>query len=65
MQGYDEMASGRGFGNPPQALIPNIYFIPSIVAGFVVVGWFCLLKDPYEPIRMLTSHTPSGWVNGI
>ncbi len=62
VQGYDEMLLGHSFGDTPQAYIPNIYSLPSILAGLIVVGWFWLLPDPYEPIRQLTSHTPAGWV---
>lgn len=67
VQWYKEVIQGHGFGkNTPQANIENWYYIPSILGSIVVVLWYWLMKDPYEPIRILIpSYAEAGWLWSI
>ncbi len=64
VQGYDEMLLGHSFGDTPQAYIPNIYSLPSILAGIIVVVWvwtcwgsLWLARRHYGDFGLM----PSGW----
>ena len=67
VQWYKEVIRGHGFGNnTPQANIENWYYIPSILGSLFVVFWYWLMKDPYEPIRILIpSNAEAGWLWSI
>ena len=47
----------------PKVEVEDKYYIPSIVGAVIVVAWFFILKDPYQPIKDLTpSYATSGWI---
>ncbi len=64
VQRYKEIEEWYGFGGVyPEVEIENKYYILSIIACLIVVGWCLLLKDPYQPIKDLTpSSATSGWL---
>lgn len=64
VQRYKEIEEWYGFcGVYPEVEIENKYYIPSIIASVVVITWFLILKDPYQPIKDLTpSYATSGWL---
>lgn len=63
-QRYKEIEEEYGlYGDYMDVEVEDKYYIPSIVGAVIVVAWFFILKDPYQPIRDLTpSSATSGWL---
>ena len=63
-QRYKEVEEWYGLsGDYPEVEVEDKYYIPSIVGAVIVMAWFFILKDPYEPIKNLTpSYAGAGWL---
>ena len=63
-QRYKEIEEWYGLdGYYTDVEVEDKYYVPSIVGAVIVMAWFFILKDPYQPIKDLTpSYVTSGWL---
>ncbi|MDE5880435.1 MAG: hypothetical protein K2H60_01785 [Muribaculaceae bacterium] len=64
VKGNNEFMAGHSVSEShPLVRVENWHYIPSILASLLVVGWYVFIKNPYEPISVLTpSIATSGWL---